>query len=129
MQTNLSIHLAMGMLTILGTYLLSKSVFEDSLMRLVNFIGKFSKLPLLIKSAIILFIDKDKFENGQYWNKESFPSEGNFTYQEKFRILTPFIGFVFICLAIILDYVTRLEEMDPETKKTIARVCWHSTFF
>ena len=107
MQPNSNIHLLLGMLTILGTYLLSKSVFEDSLMRLVNFIGKFSKLPLLVKLVVKFFGEGNKLNNGQLWNKESFPSEENFTCQEKFRILIPFIGFIFICLAVILDWKTR----------------------
>jgi len=85
-----------AVMVIAGTYILSKQIFENSFKRQVNF--KFRSLPLSLKIALIIFGDKRRFENGQLWESDYFPSPGNFTWMQKIKLLAPFIGFILICL-------------------------------
>jgi hypothetical protein len=89
-----------GLLTILGTYVLSKRLFDQSFRRQINF--KFEELPWYLQLVIIIFGDKKKYKNKELWNNDFYPFPGHFPLSEKLKILAPFIGFILICLGTLI---------------------------
>jgi len=85
-----------GFLIISGTYLLSKQVFEQPFKKGINF--SFEKLPIFIKIALKLFGDVKKYKNKTLWSEKAFPAGDKFPSQEQTEILTPFIGFILLCI-------------------------------
>lgn len=84
---------------ILGTYILSKQLFEQTIKRALNI--PYNELPLHFRAIIIFFGDKKKFINKSFWLTQNLPLD---TRSDEFKILyEPFRGFIFILIGILIQ--------------------------
>lgn len=83
-----------AVLIIVGTYLLSKSLFSYEAKQMLNL--PFQKLPFYFKGIISLFGFRRSYKDKSLWEAEYFPDCNYFSLSSQFTILGPFIGFLLI---------------------------------
>lgn len=91
---------------ILGTYLLSKSIFISSVKMLSNI--KYKDLPWYFKLVIISLYLKKNYVSSELWmmKREDYaPTKDNFSWAQKSILLQPYIGFIFISIGTFLSIV------------------------
>lgn len=88
-----------GIFVLVGTYILSKGVFEGAVKRQVNL--NFKELPWYVKAAIILFGYRHAYINKALWEEKAYPSLSDFSIQQRVEAVGPFVGFLLISVGTI----------------------------
>jgi hypothetical protein len=90
-------------LIISGTYILSRNLFDSNIKMLINFFNSQTKLPFLIKTAILIFGYKNKIKDLKFWDVNYAPTREDFSIEKQLQIIQPFIGFIFILLGTLVS--------------------------
>ncbi|HLA28472.1 MAG TPA: hypothetical protein VJZ49_11315 [Syntrophales bacterium] len=101
------INILSGCFIIAGTFFLSKSIFNHHMKMLVNYVfNRQAKLPVFITLAIFTFGYRNKLKDIKFWDYEHVPSEDAFSFEQQWRILEPFVGFICIFIGTGLPVLT-----------------------
>jgi len=88
---------------IVGTYILSRGVFEQKVKRLINF--EFQTLPWCFKFVIICFGYKAAFISKALWDVKEYPMTEKLSLKTKMEEISPFLGFLFVFIGTLLALV------------------------
>jgi hypothetical protein len=92
-----------ALLIIVGTFILSFSIFLQNIKFLVNI--KYNELPLYFKGIISLLFLKKDYKSSRLWmltSEDYAPTKEVFSNKQKVRMLLPFIGFILVAMGTAL---------------------------